>query len=132
MLHSAPCDNNYKAKAITCFRATTPCFRETNDIKRKDSIIQEIAEVFKIAEVFSIIAEVFKIAFQLSDVNMKNKNVRKSVSHAESFFCQSHLYMSFHYSEYLFHRNNLNLDLYHPKIFSMEWIERNLDPFQSS
>ena len=51
------------------------------------------------------------------------------MSHIESFSCQSHLYMSFLYSECLFHQNNLNLDLYHlEKSFHLgiRWIKRNL------
>lgn len=38
-----------------------------------------------------------------------------------NFSCQPHLYMSFPYSECLFHQNNLNLDLYDPeKSFQLE------------
>ena len=74
-------------------------------------------------------AKVFKICFQSSDVNMTNKRFQNSVFHIESFLCHSHLNMSFPYSECLFHRNNLNLDLYHPEnlsIWGFEWITRNL------
>ena len=55
-----------KTSAINYFRITATCSRQTNNIKRRASIIQKVADDFE-------------IGFQFSDVNIKKRNVLKSL-----------------------------------------------------
>ena len=62
--------------------------------------------------------EVSKLLFSPLMLTRRTEMFSNPVFHIKSFLCQSHLYMSFPYSQCLFRRNNLNLDLCHPeKIF---------------